>query len=271
MPLPFFSLFLLFGMFYLCISVFSSCFLEDSIEFSDGSVLFQFMDASEIERQKAEAAELQEKKLKETTVETISEGEKSDLSDMDADKREASVSEEVNMSTQFDVGSGVETEPNKENGSKSIDFDGDSELRTPSTDLATDIEKENKVQSFVTAINPSFESQQTKILVTDANTSVDTSSSDLIISAKESVRGPYDEKIGAASSSKDAGSDQIGTDQSILECNEASDASTGPESDTDSETESSISSIEEHDEESNLSNLLLVYSMCKLLFHSILD
>jgi hypothetical protein len=84
-------------------------------------------------------------------------------------------------------------------------------------------------------------------------------------SMEECVRGPYDEKIGAVSSSEDVRTDHIETDQSNLECSEASDASTAPDSDTDSETASSISSIEEHDEENNLSSSLLVYSMSILL------
>lgn len=229
------------------------------------------MDASEIERQKVEGAELQENKMKETPVEATSVAEKSDLSDMDADKGKALFSNnDINRSTQSEVGSGVEIESNKEKGSKSIDLDGDGELGTTCTDLATNMEKEKETDSSAIGLNPSFESQQTEDLVTDANPLVDASSSDLIITTKETVSEPYDKKIEVVSPSEDVRSDQIETDQSNLECNEASDVSTAPESDTDSETESSISSIEEHDEENNLPSSLLVYSMSNLLLNSIL-
>jgi hypothetical protein len=231
------------------------------------------MDASEIERLKAKDAELQEKKVKETHVEAISEIEESDSSGMDADEGKALVSEEINRSTQFEVGSGVEVESSKEKVSKSIGPDGDGELGTKSTDLATDKEKEKEVESSVIVLNPSFENQQTEVLVTDANPLVDASSSDLRISAQETPL--YDKEREAISLSEDGRSDHIETDQSNLdqsnlESNEASDVSTAPESDTDSETESSISSIEEHDEENNLSGSLLVYSMAKLLLYFIL-
>jgi ABC-type Na+ efflux pump permease subunit len=196
---------------------------------------------------------------------------------MDADEGKALVSEEINRSTQFEVGSGVEVESSKEKVSKSIGPDGDCELGTKSTDLATlatdkEKEKEKEVESSVIVLNPSFENQQTEVLVTDANPLVDASSSDLRINAQESVSEPplYDKEREAISLSEDGRSDHIETDQNNLESNEASDVSTAPESDTDSETESSISSIEEHDEENNLSGSLLVYSMAKLLFYFIL-
>lgn len=216
------------------------------------------MDKSEIERLKAKDAELQEKKVKETHVEAISEIEKSDSSGMDAEEGQASVSEEIIRSTQFEVGSGVEAESNKEKVSKSIGSDGDGELGTKSTDLASDKEKE-KGESSVIGLNPSFESQQTEVLVTVANPLVDASSSDLRISPQVSVSEPplNDKKREAISLSEDGRSDQIKTNQRNLESNEASDVSTAPESDTDSETESSISSIEEHDEENNLPGSLL--------------
>ncbi|XP_078164715.1 protein phosphatase 2C family protein isoform X2 [Carex rostrata] len=227
------------------------------------------MDASEIERLKAKDAELQEKKVKETRAEAISEIEKSDSSGMDADKGQALVSEEIIRSTQFEVGSGVEAESNKEKVSKSIGADGDGELGTKSTDLASDKEKEKEGESSVIGLNPSFESQQTVVLVTDANPLVDaSSSSDLRISTEESVSEPplNDKKREANSLSEDGRSDQIKTDQSNLESNEASDVSTAPESDTDSETESSISSIEEHDEENSLplGTELMKEDFCKL-------
>lgn len=227
------------------------------------------MDASEIERLKAKDAELREKKVKETHAEAISEIEKSDSSGMDADEGQALVSEEIIRSTQFEVGSGVEAESNKEKVGKSIGVDGDGELGTKSTDLASDKEKEQEGESSVIGLNPSFESQQTEVLVTVANPLVDASSSDLRISKQESVSEPplNDKKREAKSLSEDGRSDQIKTDQSNLESNEASDVSTAPESDTDSETESSISSIEEHDEENSLPGSLLVYSMAKLLLY----
>ncbi|KAJ4820324.1 hypothetical protein LUZ62_032890 [Rhynchospora pubera] len=236
----------------------SSVELATSKELPDGSVVFGFLDSSEIERLKTKTAELEEKQEKERSLEVTSEVEKLGLSDMDADKGKVSISEEKNGSAQFEVDSSVEVESNKEKGSTSIGPVGDGELVIESTDLGIESDKE-EVESSVIGLKSSTESQQNELLVTDTDLSVNVSSSDTKIGAEEGVSEPssYEQKIEAGLLSEDIRSDHIETNPSNLESNEASDVSTAPESDTDSETESSVSSIEEHDEENNLPSSLL--------------
>ncbi|KAJ4750533.1 hypothetical protein LUZ62_084938 [Rhynchospora pubera] len=236
----------------------SSVELATSKELPDGSVVFGFLDASEIERLKGKTAELEEKQEKERSLEVTSEVEKLGLSDMDADKGKVSISEEKNGSAQFEVDSIVEVESNKEKCSTSIAPVGDGESGIESTVLGIESDKE-EVESSVIGLKSSTESQQNELLVTDTDLSVNVSSSDTKIGAEEGISEPssYEQKIEAGLLSEDIRSGQIETNPSNLESNEASDVSTAPESDTDSETESSVSSIEEHDEENNLPSSLL--------------
>ncbi|KAJ3673760.1 hypothetical protein LUZ60_005752 [Juncus effusus] len=197
-------------------------------ECADGSVIYQFMDASELENQKQKEAKESEQlsaknKEKEILIENKSEEEESDSLVMNSENEKAN----------------LETEPKKDTVRKSIN---------PVPNL-TQIETEKDKEEERERESSVFEQNQQSFVINGE-------SSTLMVDMSQSKPTSLQTLVSEPIVSKDTESDgKLGFNERNFDENEGSDASSAPDSDTDLETESSVSS--EETELNNLDNSLL--------------